>query len=164
MISNVPIPTSYSRQCTNQRFTVLQYIRVSKLHPDVTNNIISGAYPFLRAADPPYLLSCLFLGPLSLLATRTELRCRNVQSPRLELCAVAEPEVVRCRRRRRWTVVLRRCRDARSRRAAPHDLATSHDQFSVARSLPRWTSRRARCFHALTTLLVCLLPRCFHSN
>lgn len=28
----------------------------------------------------------------------------------------AEPEVVRCRR---WTVVLRRCRDARSRRAAP---------------------------------------------
>lgn len=38
----------------------------------------------------PYLLSCLFLGPLSQLATRTVLRCRNIQSPRLELCAVAE--------------------------------------------------------------------------
>lgn len=72
----------------------------------------------------------------------------------------AEPEVVRCRRR--WTVVLRRCRDARSRRAAPHDLATSHDQFSVARSLPRWTSRRARCFHALTTL--CYLAASIQTN
>lgn len=130
--------------------TVLQY---------VTNNILFWGLSF-SPADPPYLLSCLFLGPLSQLATRTVLRCRNVQSPRLDLSYArwlsAEPEVVRCR----WTVVLRRCRDARSRRAAPHDLATSHDQFSVARSLPRWTSRRARCFHALTTLL----PRCFHSN
>lgn len=128
--------------------TVLQY---------VTNNIISGAYPFLRQICRTYLV-VYFLG-----------HCHNLpQEPCSDVAMYslldlsyarwlsAEPEVVRCR----WTVVLRRCRDARSRRAAPHDLATSHDQFSVARSLPRWTSRRARCFHALTTLL----PRCFHSN
>lgn len=158
IISNVPIPTFYSRQCNNlfvhQRFTV-GYIRVSKLHPDVTNNIISGTYPFLRQIRRTYLV-VYFLGHYRYLPQEpsSDVAMYSLLDLSYARWLSAEPEVVRCRHRR-WTVVLRRCRDARSRRAASHDLATSHDQFSVARSLPRWTSRRARCFHALTTLLVC---------
>lgn len=62
----------------------------------------------------------------------------------------AEPEVVRCRR---WTVVLRRCRDARSRRAAPLGnvarpvLGRCSTSRALARCLAaRWTSRRALAF------------------
>lgn len=143
--------------------TVLQY-SISKLHPDVTNHIISGPYPFLRQIRRTHLV-VYFLG-----------HCRHLpQEPCSDVAMYSLLDLSYARwlsalSLRSWGAAaaaagLMCCAVAVTlAAAAPHDLATSHDQFSVARSLPRWTSRRARCFHALTPLLVCLLPRCFHSN
>lgn len=73
----------------------------------------------------------------------------------------AEPEVVRCRRR--WTVVLRRCRDARSRRAAPHR-TTWQRRTTSSRSLARCLAGRRVEPVAFTHSLLCYLAASIQTN